>query len=477
MKINCEDIRDSLRNHLKAPRRQWVKFSIWGLIYIIFILWVGNLWWLLLLPLILDLFVTKYINWSWWRKYKESKPLIYTILSWIDAIVFALVAVYFINQYLFQNYQIPSSSLEKTMLRGDFLFVSKLAYGPRIPNTPLSMPLMQHTMPAWLGGGKSYIECPQWDYRRLSGLDTIHLGDIVVFNFPAGDTVALNMQNPDYYTLCYIYGSDRVHADKATFGDIVYRPVDRRENYVKRCVGLPGDVIEIRDNQVYRNGVIEADHDFVQYNYIVQTTGGLIAERIFEQMDIAREDQRLLNTQVYDVQEMLIQQGMDPYAPTYLLPLTKQNVRTFEANPNISRIVIEPEFMGGEVYPLGHNQWSRDNYGPIRIPRRNMTVHLDSSNYYLYERCIRNYERQQIEQKDGQIYINGQPTDSYTFQMNYFWMMGDNRHQSADSRHWGFVPEDHIVGRPVFIWLSLDPEKSLFKGKIRWNRIFRSAHI
>ena len=232
------------------------------------------------------MFVTKYIPWSWWKQIKN--PILLTIMSWVDAIVFALVAVYFINLYLFQNYQIPSSSLEKSLRVGDFLYVSKAVYGPRVPNTPLSFPLVQHTFPEWLGGGKSYIEKPQWAYRRLPGYDKPEKGDIIVFNFPAGDTVCSNMQNPDYYTLRYYYGEQAIRTNKRVFGDIVVRPVDRRENYVKRCVGTPGDTLQIIDNQVYVNGEILPDHEGVQYCYYVQTNGGLISKDYAQKLGISR---------------------------------------------------------------------------------------------------------------------------------------------------------------------------------------------
>lgn len=277
----------------QVPSRQWIKAGFWGLLYV-FVLWVSwgdwkSLGWLALLPVVLDMFTTRFIPWTWWHRYKpmskedeqegrvnpHANVVLYTICSWIDAIVFALVAVYFINLYFFQNYQIPSSSLEKSLRVGDFLFVSKASYGPRVPNTPLSMPLVQHTMPAWLGGGKSYIEHPQWTYKRLAGWDSPKKGDIVVFNFPAGDTVCLKMQNPDYYSLCYYYGRNLVQQRKDVFGEIVTRPVDRRENYVKRCVGEPGDTLQIIDNVVYINGIAEKKREGVQLNYFVQTDGHL----------------------------------------------------------------------------------------------------------------------------------------------------------------------------------------------------------
>lgn len=461
-----------MKERLQRPVKQWVKFGIWALIYILFITWVGNFWWLFLLPLIFDIFITRFIPYDWWKKYKDTNPVIYTICSWIDAIVFALVAVYFIFLYLFQNYQIPSSSLEKSLLVGDFLFVSKVAYGPRVPNTPLSFPLVQHTFP-W--GGKSYFEKPQWDYKRLKGLGKVERGDIVVFNFPAGDTVAVKQQNPDYYTLCYYYGREVVNQRSDIFGDIIWRPVDRRENYVKRCVGVPGDTLSIVNNQIYINGKELPDNEGVQYNYYVQTTGAVITSKTFDKLGISKEDRLLLNPSTNVGQQEFQAMGLDVSRPVYHLPLTRQMKADLMAMSIIDTIIIEPDWRGGDVYPLGAKPWTRDNYGPIYMPKKGETLAINADNYAIYERVIRNYEHNSIEMKDSVVYINGAPANEYTFKMDYYFMMGDNRHKSADSRYWGFVPEDHIVGQPVVVWLSLNKDKGWFDGKIRWNRFFKYA--
>ena len=431
----------------EVTRGGWIRAGIWGTLYVVFVFWVAwgdwkSLGWLVLLPLIVDAFTTKYINYSWWRKYKDTKPALYTLCSWIDAIVFALVAVYFINLYIFQNYQIPSSSLEKTLRVGDFLYVSKMAYGARVPQTPLSMPLMQHTFPAWLGGGKSYLDKPHWDYKRLAGWTSPQKGDIVVFNFPAGDTVCSKMQNPDYYTLRHYYGETLIKNRKDVFGEIIVRPVDRRENYVKRCVGTPGDSLRIIDNVIYVNGEREPEREGLQLNYFVQTDGHLFSAKYLEKLGISVADRVQVD------------------ATTWHFPLTQAMKAELEKNPHVLAIAIEPEEQGGAVYPLGHNEWTRDNYGPIYIPKKGDRILITEDNYWLYKRIADAYEFKPIA-----------IGEEYEFEMDYYWMMGDNRHNSADSRFWGFVPEDHVVGRPVFVWLSLDKDNH----KIRWNRLGRKA--
>ena len=436
----------------ETTRGGWIRAGIWSALYIAFVIWVAwgdwkSLGWLVLLPLIVDAFTTKYINYSWWRKYKDTKPGLYAVCSWVDAIVFALVAVYFINLYIFQNYQIPSSSLEKTLRVGDFLYVSKMAYGARVPQTPLSMPLVQHTMPKWLGGGKSYLDNPHWEYKRLAGWTSPQKGDIVVFNFPAGDTVCLNMQNPDYYTLKHYYGEELLCSRKDVFGDIVTRPVDRRENYVKRCVGEPGDSLKIIDNVIWTKSDVsdwseEPEREGLQLNYFVHTDGHILSAKYMEKLGISVADRIQIDPQ------------------TWHFPLTEAMKEELERNPHVTDITLEPEKQGGDVYPLGHNEWTRDNYGPIYIPRKGDKLLITEENYWLYKRIADAYEFKPMK-----------PGEEYEFEMDYYWMMGDNRHNSADSRYWGFVPEDHVVGRPVFIWLSIDKDKH----GIRWNRLGRKA--
>ena len=488
----------------QATRTQWIKCTIAILLYLAFLIWVRSWWGLIVVPFIFDIYITKKIPWSFWKKSKN--PTVRNVMSWVDAIVFALVAVYFVNIYIFQNYQIPSSSLEKSLLVGDFLYVSKMSYGPSVTNSQLSMPFSQHTLA--ILNTKYYIEWSHWKYKRVPGFGKVKLNDIVVFNFPAGDTVALNNQQTDFYSIAYgegqrlypkqiemdsltrqqqraVYdlyynaGRQQILSNPRVYGEIVYRPVDRRENYVKRCVGLPGDTLEIVDGQVMIDGKAIENPENLQFNYFVQTTGPYITEDMFRELGISKADQTLYDDSSWE--ETFRQIGLDnrnaqgKMAPIYHLPLTKKMYETLSGNKKlISKIVMEPEEYAGQMYPLNlHTKWNRNNYGPIWIPAKGATITLTEDNLPIYERCIVAYEGNKLEIKPDGIYINGEKTDQYTFKMDYYWMMGDNRHNSADSRYWGFVPEDHVVGKPIVVWLSLDKDRGWFDGKIRWNRLFK----
>ena len=462
---------------------QWIKFTVVLILYLLFLLWVKSWWGLVAVPFIYDVYISKKIRWQWW---KDSEGPVRFIMSWVDALVFALVAVYFINLFFFQNYVIPSSSLEKSLLTGDYLFVSKVSYGPRIPETPLTMPLTQHTMP--LVNVKSYLNWPHWDYRRVKGLGNVKLNDIVVFNYPAGDTLVNEekWQSADYYQMVYSFGKQlyeqqyggstnlqkmslqqqrnyfaKVYAigrqyiidNPNEYGDIIWRPTDRRENYVKRCVGLPGQTLQIKNRIVYLNGKPNKEPDNVQYTYYVKLKRD-IPEDFMDQYNISMEDITSLNQNGY-------------------LPLTKKAYNALKARKDlVQSIRLNTDAESGDLYPLNAvTGWTRDNYGPIWIPKKGATLALNMKNIAIYERPIKVYEGNKLEVKNNKIFINGKIAHSYTFKMDYYWMMGDNRHNSADSRYWGFVPEDHIVGKPIFIWWSHNPDHPGFKG-IRWNRLF-----
>ena len=465
------------------PRVQWGKFIAVTLCYLLFLFWVGSWWGLIVVPFIYDVYISKKIKWQWW---KDAEGPTRFIMGWVDALVFALVAVYFINLFFFQNFVIPSSSLEKSLLTGDYLFVSKVSYGPRIPETPLSMPLTQHTLP--IINTKSYIEWPHWDYRRVKGLGHVKLNDIVVFNYPAGDTLcsADAYKDQDYYALCSYIGKSLLASqgmkqpdlkamnpvaqrdylesvmamgrkymkdNPVEYGEIITRPTDRRENYVKRCVGLPGQTLQIKNRIVYLNGKANKEPDNVQYSYYVKLKGQMPTE-LMDELSISNEDMASLNQYGY-------------------LPLTQKAAKKLAARKDIvADIRLNTDAQTGDLYPLNaYTGWTRDNYGPVWIPKKGATVKLNMKNIAVYERPIRAYEHNDLKVKDGQIYINGRLAHSYTFKMDYYWMMGDNRHNSADSRYWGFVPEDHIVGKPIFIWWSHNPDHPGFSG-IRWSRLF-----
>ena len=444
----------SLRQRLgRVKTSRWIRFGIVSAIFLGWVYWLGNPWVLLAWPLLADIYLTQFIPWAWWKGLKSG--LLRTVMSWVDAIVYALVLVYFLFLFVGQNYQIPSSSLEKTLLTGDFLWVNKIVYGPRVPQTPLHFPLAQNVLPVI--GCKSYIEHPQLPYHRLKGLRNIERGDIVVFNVPAGDTVAVKCPNPDYYTLIYERGREAVWNNPDVFGEVVYRPVDRRDNYVKRCVGLPGEWIAVKQGHIYINGVEQPEPENVQYLYYVKTNGRTITPEMFDELGVSVDDRHQVAQDVY------------------VMPLTatmRDRLKAYDIVDEVERTMPDPsECM--ITYPVGTDYgWTHNDYGPIWIPKKGVTAELNMKNLPQLERIIKNYEGNSLEVKDGKIFINGKETTRYTFKMDYYWMIGDNRDNSLDSRFWGFVPEDHIVGTPMVVLISFDKDK----GGVRWNRIFKTAN-
>lgn len=377
--------------------------------------------------------------------------------EWVDAIIFAVVAATIIRTFLLEAYTIPTSSMEKSLLVGDYLFVSKITYGPKIPNTPLSFPFVHHTLPG-TKDIKSYVEWIKFPFYRFAGFKNVAHNDAVVFNYPAGDTVSTRFQsNVSYYSLIKEYGRERVWTDKRNFGDIVVRPVDKRENYVKRCIGLPGDTLSIVNRQVYLNGIQAVNPEKLQYQYMVTTSGSSINPKVLDRLDI---------TETF--------RGNKP--GQFVFVLTKEAKAELEKLSIVKSIEVfddAPGLWKPEIFPNDSAyKWNRDNFGPLYIPQAGVPINLTLKNLPIYQRLIKNYEHNSLKVKGGKIFIDGEETTTYTPKFNYFWMMGDNRHNSADSRYWGFVPEDHIVGRAEFIWLSLDQNKSLLDGKIRWNRLF-----
>lgn len=377
------------------------------------------------------------MNWKFWNRKKNNpnpkKKKKSVTREWVDAIVFAVIAATLIRTFFIEAYVIPTPSMERSLLVGDFLFVSKVNYGARTPMTPIAFPFAHHTMP--LIGTKAYWDGWELPYYRLPGFSTVKRNDVVVFNYPQ-DTIN-------------------------------NRPVDKRENYIKRCQGEPGDTLSVVDGQVYVNGKPNPTPPGQEMEYSYKTTGVDVNPEILDELHITqyeghqfyamtKESADILKgySNVKNFQEVLSTKGQsDPQNPVF--PHT-----------------FSPRILLGAIPDY---KWSVDNFGPIYIPKKGATVKLDSMTFPLYERCIEAYEHNKVEVKGKDIYINGQKTDTYTFKMNYYWMMGDNRHDSEDSRYWGFVPEDHIVGKALFIWMSWNDEGSFF-SKIRWGRLFNGVH-
>jgi signal peptidase I len=344
--------------------------------------------------------------------------------EWFDAIVFAVIAATIIRTFLIEAYTIPTPSMEKSLLVGDFLFVSKVSYGARIPNTPLSFPFAHNTLP--LVGGKSYLEWIKVGYHRLPGFGSVKRGDCVVFNWPA--------ENEG-------------------------RPADKKENYIKRCIGIAGDSIAIVNQSVYINGTLQPLPEKSESSYHIVTDGSGFSEQALMRLQVAPAD-------------------VEPMSPMeFNMHLTRRAAAEMKNFGNIKMIEpnhVPPGSFQEFIFPFEPKPgWNVDNFGPLWIPKKGSTIQLSADNLPLYRKAIAEYEHNQLEERNGKIFINGKESNSYTFQMDYYFMMGDNRHNSQDSRFWGFVPEDHIVGKAVFIWMSWDSNGS-FLGKIRWNRLFHT---
>ncbi|MDR3236373.1 MAG: signal peptidase I [Prevotellaceae bacterium] len=437
---------------------KWFKFGLVALCYSLWVLWLGNYWWLFGVVIVFDLYVTRKVKWAFWKKKYKAGEKHNVWLDWIDAIVFALIAATFIRMYFYEAYVIPTSSMESSLMTGDYLFVSKSYYGPRIPETPLSLPLVHNTTPVL--NTPSYVEWLKWDYRRMPGRSKVKAGDIVVFGFPHGDTVLKQEPMQDYYTIARLNGrAQTIHR----YGPVIVRPVDKKDNYVKRCIAVAGDTVEVRDGRVWRNGQAERSRKGVQYSYIVKTNGTPVNAKILDKMGV--------NTHEAEYDSRL---------PGYTrIFLSDENAEKIRALPNVvgaaqSNDVYPPDYpdMQGLIFPFADNYlWTRDNFGPLWIPAKGATVALTLENLPLYERIIGVYEHNDLRVADSVIYINGAAATGYTFKMDYYFMMGDNRHNSLDSRYWGFVPEDHVVGAPAMVWFSTDQHKP-FPTNIRWKRLF-----
>ena len=436
---------------------RWARFGFWAVLYIMWVIWLGNYWWLFGLVPVFDHHITRKVKWMFWKKeYKEGEKR-NALLDWLDAIIFAVIVVTFINTFFFQAFKIPSSSMESSLYTGDHLFVSKLAYGPKMPQTPLTIPFTHNV----IGGKESYSTLIQSDYRRLKGFGHVETGDYVVFGFPHGDTVLTKFPADDYYTVKRTIGRD---AAVRNYGPLKARPSDKKDHYVKRCVAVAGDTLEIINGRVHIDSKPQEVWPGVQNTYTVVTSGQSLNPVLLDKLGV-------------NAAELYYDKTLPGYPA---MPLTAEMLEKVKEFPTVSSVQenidsYPPDYPDSylTIFPFSPDyKWTRDNFGPLWIPQKGAQVQLTIENLPLYERIITSYEGNDLAVRDGRIYINGEEAQSYTFEQDYYFMMGDNRHNSLDSRYWGFVPEDHIVGKPALIWLSIDGNKR-FPHNIRWRRFFK----
>jgi signal peptidase I len=437
---------------MKRVRWGYLGFFFSGLFWSLLVIWIG-LYFLLPLNFVLfDIYITRKVDWTL-RSYGLPGHL-QSGIEWLAVLLLALLCSFSIKVLFVETYKIPTPSMEETLLAGDYIFVSKLAYGPRLPGTPLAIPFFHNKLPS---GKKSYSERIQMPYKRLNGFSRIKRDDIIVFNFPEGDTMLVQYPGQNYYSLIRQYGRDYILGEF----DIITHPVDKRENYIKRCIALPGDTLLISNGVVSINGSIRSELPLQKFKYYVSTQGEPLADPLLDSLKIHK------NTVTYN-----------PVNSLHVLYLANENVESLRSFPQVRSIsrYMEPtlSFQNQEIFPHhNHYRWTGDNFGPLRIPKRGDTIQVNLGNLPVFQRIIDIYEGNDLAVLDGVIHINGKKADSYIIQMDYFFVMGDNHHNSADSRYWGFVPEDHLLGKAVRVWFSIKPDTP-FIGGLRKERIFKS---
>lgn len=432
----------------------------------------------------------KFIGYEEAAKYKKSGKR-----EWTDAIIFAVIAATIIRGFYLEAFTIPTSSMERKLLVGDFLFVNKMAYGARVPNTPLSFPFTHHSFPESIpviGGSQSYLEWVKFPYAKLPKMGDVERNDCVVFNFPAGDTVALEEPAAIYDQLVRNKQAMLNVSEGKARGlvkeeyTIKARPVDKKENYIKRCVGLPGDVLEIVDSKLIINGEAAYFDKGAQFKYVVVAKDYPLSKKVLLKKEINFEyPEQVITDKNGDVVKdefgkEMVYKFWNPSTNKYILTMTdeaRDKLLQFTNIVSIDKVIDKkPEKPDAYLNVFPNNSqynWTIDNFGPLTIPKAGVTVQLTAKTLPLYRRIIKNYEYNDLKVDGENIIINGEKTTSYTFKMDYFWMMGDNRHNSQDSRYWGFVPENHVVGKAVFVWMSWDTN---FGTGVRWDRLFTLVH-
>lgn len=441
MKLNLIELFKSFRLRTKVVIITWTVFNL----LLFFAIWLGagaSFFTALVFFLIWEIAIWGYYIYRYVYKKKHKFG------EWVDAILFAVIAATVIRSLFIEAYQIPTSSMEKSLLVGDFLFVSKVNYGARLTMTPLSFPFAHHTIPRL--NVKAYSEALKIPYYRLPGFQDIKNGDVVVFNWP---------------------------------DEREGRPVDKKENYIKRCVAIAGDTLRVINGVVYINGVPEKVPPKRQMQYVMRTDGHFLSEQMYKKLDI---------TDKIEVSQPSQNNPKLPYLTN--LHLTDENYHKLKRRNDVLSLdtsIYEPGQGHSSIFPEDQSsKWTRDFYGPLVIPKKGVTVTIDSASFDTYERLISVYERAgEMERRYGKVYLDGKVLNEYTFKMDYYFMMGDNRHNSLDSRFWGFVPEDHVVGKALFIWMSVRHDIRRFIvpdgygqqqvveekkfDRIRWNRIFK----
>lgn len=442
--------------------------------------WImGALPWVGLVKLSME--CPEYVGPRVWTKVGKS-----SFREWGEAILWAVVVASVFRTYMFETFTIPTGSMEGSMLVGDYLVVNKFSYGPKVPHTPFSMPLVHNALPGSMT--PSYTSWFSLPYKRLPGFGSVERGDAVVFSFPPGDTIFVDKQlaGHDYYGLLRREGIKFAGSDPAKFSKnpelylskarklaekrpgLRQRPIDKKEHYVKRCIGLPGETLSIVDRQVYINGEALENPENLQFEYFVEFSNKMKAQQAMKLLELTNQD--------------LGSSQATAYGFKTIMALTNSEVDILEGSgltPSIELLSTDHRKGTLEVFPNTYseefNEWTPDNFGPILIPKAGVTVELNERNMALYRRVISVYDGNNLEETADGIFINGELTTSYTFKQDHYWMMGDNRHRSADSRMWGFVPEDHIVGRADVVWFSKQNEAQHGESKIRLNRMFKTV--